>query len=514
MRDAFDIAILGSGFAGSLLAMVARRLGFSVLILERGSHPRFAIGESTSPMTNLLLEELAIEYDLPRLLPFCAYGTWKQCYADVAVGLKRGFTFYHHTAGKRFEADPERGSELLVAASPNDIVADTHWYREDFDHFLVREAQDFGAEYVDRTSVTRLGPLGGVSGISGDRMGRRVEFRAAFVVDATGPRGALSRLLDLPERPLIPGYPGTQALFSHFTGVSRFADLLDSGNGRAPYPPDAAALHHVFEGGWMWVLRFDNGITSAGFAVEDRLAADLGLPEGAAAWDRFLARYPSIGDQFAGSEAVRPFVHMPRLSYRCEGPAWDRRAGWAMLPSANAFVDPLFSTGFPLTLLGIQRLTRALAEARSAPGAPSVRSDYVCRSAAETDNTALLTAACYATFGDFRRFAPLTMLYFVAASYSEMARRLGRPHLAPEFLLGGRGDFHDRFLRHCTAAMQGRPSSASEIERDMEPFNVAGLCDPAKRNHYPVDLEEVVRASRKLEATGAEVRQFIAAMGW
>src|SRR6185369_14797622 len=65
----FDIAILGAGFGGALTAMVARRLGFSVVLLERGSHPRFAIGESTSPLANLLLERIAVEYDLPRLLP-------------------------------------------------------------------------------------------------------------------------------------------------------------------------------------------------------------------------------------------------------------------------------------------------------------------------------------------------------------------------------------------------------------------------------------------------------------
>jgi len=40
----FDLAIVGSGFAGTLLAMIARRLGRSVLMIERGRHPRFAIG--------------------------------------------------------------------------------------------------------------------------------------------------------------------------------------------------------------------------------------------------------------------------------------------------------------------------------------------------------------------------------------------------------------------------------------------------------------------------------------
>ena len=66
MPQDFDIAILGSGFAGSLLAMIARRLGRSVILLERGRHPRFAIGESTTPLTNLLWEELAQRYELPQ----------------------------------------------------------------------------------------------------------------------------------------------------------------------------------------------------------------------------------------------------------------------------------------------------------------------------------------------------------------------------------------------------------------------------------------------------------------
>ena len=55
----YDIAIVGSGFAGSLLAMIARRCGRSVLLLEKGAHPRFAIGESSVPLANLFLGELA-----------------------------------------------------------------------------------------------------------------------------------------------------------------------------------------------------------------------------------------------------------------------------------------------------------------------------------------------------------------------------------------------------------------------------------------------------------------------
>lgn len=502
----FDLAILGSGFAGSLTAMVARRLGYSVLMVERGVHPRFAIGESTSPLTNLLLEELAVRYELPRLLPFTSYGSWKRAYPEVTVGLKRGFTFYKHEPGEAFRPDPERRNELLVAASPNDEVSDTHWFRAEFDHFLVREAQELGAEYVDRTAIQRVTREADTWGLEGERGGAPVRFRARFLVDGTGPRGALSRLLGLPEAEVLPGYPKTEALFSHFTGVNRFADHRMSEG--PPYPPDDAALHHVFPGGWTWVLRFENGITSAGIAVEPEVARELTVEEGAPAWRRFLERFPSIRDHFEGSEAVERFFHFPQLSYRCRVPAG---VGSLLLPSAAGFVDPLFSTGFPLTLLGIHRLGRLLEERRhlTEDWAP----EYSRISSLELTATAALVQACYASFASFPAFSALSMLYFAAASFAEMSRRLEKG-LATEFLLQNQAAFRGLFRRHCAAALEGRPSSLEAIGRDLEPFNIAGLCEPAKRNWYGVDLADVIRGAGKLHSTPDEVTGFFQRMGW
>ena len=108
----------------------------------------------------------------------------------------------------------------------------------------------------------------------------------------------------------------------------------------------------------MWVLRFGNGVTSAGIAVTESLATELRLADGAPAWGRFLARYPSIAAQFADAKPIREFTWMPRVAYRAAQAAGE---GWAMLPSAAAFIDPLFSTGIPLTLLGIERIAEAIA---------------------------------------------------------------------------------------------------------------------------------------------------------
>ena len=65
--------------------MIARRLGYRVMLLERGRHPRFAIGESASPLAGILIEQLADRYDLPRVRPLSAFGTWQRDYPHVVA---------------------------------------------------------------------------------------------------------------------------------------------------------------------------------------------------------------------------------------------------------------------------------------------------------------------------------------------------------------------------------------------------------------------------------------------
>ena len=106
MTASFDIAIIGSGFAGSLLASIARSLGKSAILIERGEHPRFTIGESSTPLANLLIETLADRYQLPWLRPFSKWGTWQATYPNIGCGLKRGFSFFHHKASHNWSFDP------------------------------------------------------------------------------------------------------------------------------------------------------------------------------------------------------------------------------------------------------------------------------------------------------------------------------------------------------------------------------------------------------------------------
>jgi tetracycline 7-halogenase / FADH2 O2-dependent halogenase len=520
-----DLAIVGSGFGGSVMAMIARRLGLRVVLLERGRHPRFAIGESASPLAGILIEQLSDRYDLPRLRPLSAFGTWQRTYPNVVCGLKRGFTYFKHEQGRRYCAADDRANELLVAASPSNELSDTHWLRSDVDHFLVNEAIALGVEYQDLVELERIewqpdgDPL-----LVGVRQGHAVRIRARFVVDASGPRGFVSKALGVDDRG-FDGYPATQALFSHFTDVARCDEMpdFDSGfgirdsgfdqNGAvAPFPMDDAALHHVFAGGWMWVLRFGNGVTSAGVAVEDWLAEDLKLAEGEPAWARLLARYPSVAAQFADARPTRSFTWMPRLAYRANHAAGER---WAMLPSAAAFIDPLFSTGIPLTLLGIERLAGILEGGLDQAGGsshPPISFDpptYSAATLADADRTARFIAGSYAGFRQFPMFASYSMFYFVAASYSEMARRLASARTPRGFLCGDSDAFTSALnrLSPATTSAAEVEGYACEVASAVADWNIAGLSDPQKRNWYPVDLEDTIRGARKLGLTPQQVRE-------
>lgn len=513
-----DIAIVGAGFAGSILAMICRQCGWEVVLLERGRHPRWVIGESSTPLANLALEEIAAEFDLPELAPFAKFGTWQQHHPDIACGLKRGFTFLHHARRSATSTAWNPRDQLLVAASPHHRIADTHWFRPEFDAHLTTLAVRRGALYLDSTTLTHAEPQSNRLVLRGTRAERPVEVRARYVIDASGARSFLQHAFALPAGPFH-AFPKTQAIYSHFSGVERLDQLhphwpADS----APYPVDDAALHHVFPGGWIWVLHFNNGITSAGAALTAQTAHRLGAQDPSAAWQRLLATLPTVKRQFARATAIRPFIHIPNLSFRTGVVAGPR---WALLPSAAGFVDPLLSTGFALTLLGIRRIVQHLQHAPDFKPSPEARGGYQKATLDELDLTATLVGSLYAAMPHPPLFNALSLLYFAAASYAETWRRLGRP--APAFLLADRPAFRHELLhlnKHARR-LAANPTPHARDLRDFDravrqaiaPIDVAGLADASRQNWYPVDVRDLFAAAPRLDASTAEIQAMLRRCG-
>ena len=341
-------------------------------------------------------------------------------------------------------------------------------------------------------------------------------MHASFVVDATGPHGCLHHLLGLHQQP-FPNYPATQALYSHFRGVKRAVEnsaphRLDC----PPYPIEDAAVHHIFDGGWVWLLHFSNGVTSAGVAATEAMAEKLRLAEGQPAWSGLLHRIPSVAAQFADAKAIISFTHIPRLAFRSSTIVGNR---WALLPSAAGFVDPLLSTGFPLTLLGIGRLATAMEEHWQRPSLQDELSRYAASTHAELDATARLISALYANMNNFEAFRAISLLYFAAASFSETVRRLDRPHLAEGFLLHNNprfGPASRTLLERARARVAAGATThfLQEVRRAIEPFDVAGLCAERVPPWYPVDADDLRRSAWKVGATQDEIAQMLDRSGF
>jgi FADH2 O2-dependent halogenase len=518
-RRSFDVVIIGSGFSGSLMAMVCLQLGRSVLLVEKGTHPRFAIGESTTPLTNLLIEEIAREFSLDFLNDFSNWGRWQKSHPGVSCGLKRGFSFFHHQEGRPFQRHEDRRSELLVAASPSASLADTHWFREEFDEFLLKKAIDAGVVYMERTELIAAEETQSGMYLSCRNSGTEVSIEGKFVIDASGPRGALFRVLGGRERS-IGAMPSTRALFGHFNSLPRFGDSEPFERDEVlPYPVDDAAVHHVFPSGWFWALRFNNGRSSAGVVARSDWGEAWSRGTEQADWQRLIARFPSLDKLFRNASVIDGLKSIDQLPFLATE---IHSRHWALLPSAAASIDPLFSTGFPLTLLGVIRLGRAIGQFwRTEPFETEVR-DYARTTLDEVERVGRLVGLAYKVMPYPKVFNALTRLYFCAVSFEETNRRLRRVPIANAFYLGDDSRFRDR-IDHCMnqieilvadgQAQQDPNKLVALIQECVDPFNVIGIGKEGKKNRCPVDLGDLFESVDKLGATREEIRSMLVRSG-
>jgi FADH2 O2-dependent halogenase len=508
---AYDVAIVGSGFAGSVLARCLTRQGRQVLLVEKDRHPRFAIGESSTPLAAIALERLAARYDLDDLHSLAAHGRWLAHHPDVRRGLKRGFTFFRHQPGKPLS--PEPGSRLLVAASPDDAVSDSHWLRSDVDAFLVERAIADGVEYRDRCEVEEVVEDDRFVTLSGTREGASFQARADFVVDASGPAAAVARRLGADRVPR-PARFRSGVIFSHFSGVqplSRVWEREGSPVEPGPYPDERAAVHHLVEEGWIYVLPFDHDCVSVGLVAD----GDIEEFQGEELWLRVLAKYPTLGHQFRDATLLRSLSVRSPLQYRLTRAVGDR---WAALPHVYSFLDPMYSTGMAWSLLGIERLGEVLCS--SGRVRREGLTSYERRLSAEAAQMERLLYGAHLARPDFSVYVAHSQLYFALVSFEEVRQRLfdgPNGETSGRRFLGGGDEWAERLLSEAVARLEewsakGRSSSGAEdferwVSEAIASRNIAGLADRARRNLYPVDLDVLIERAGLIGLSSDEMRQ-------
>lgn len=401
MSNCCDVAIIGSGLIGSALASILAKRGLSVTIFEAGTHPRFAIGESMILESSELLRSLGSLYDVPELTELSSEFFLHR--AGSSHGVKRHFGFVHHGEGGTHEL------QAVIPRYPHGH--ELHLFRQDSDAKLLAVAVSAGVHVFQNTRVTGVILPESPGGMA--RLETRAGvFEARFVVDASGLRNVLREHSGSATNAL---HTHSRAAFTHAIGVKAY-----SSSHRLPYAMFEGTLHHLFAGGWMWMIPFNNHarstnpLCSLGVMLDSRRDPEVGL-------DHLVKRFPAIAGQLEHAVAVRPWTHTGRIQHRAarlSGP------GWAVLGLAAGFVDPLFSKGMVLGLSGVATLADALLEAwhKTPEGGLAPRlGGYEDMLNTMLHHHDRLVAASYASFDHPEAWRVMSVIW-LAGAYLELVR--------------------------------------------------------------------------------------------
>jgi FADH2 O2-dependent halogenase len=348
--NSYDCCILGAGIAGTTSALVLAQAGLRVLVIEAGQHPRFAIGESLVPTSTLGFAYLARIYGIPELRQISHYPSMLD--SQLSGWPKLGFWFGHQREGQWIQP----GNELMFLSPGLPMGPDVHMLRADVDGFLASRLADYGVDYTDRTVLAdwQEGEDHDTLVLEKDGQTRAVTTR--FMLDCSGHDSFLSKRMNLRESPTRLK-TNTRAIFSHFRDVAFLEDIIGTPCARFGTRRDAGTVHHCFDGGWFWLIRFDNGTCSIGLVLDRRAYPDNNLPA-EEEFRSFVKRFPTVAAQLARATAIRPMVKTGRLQFTSRRIFGKR---YLLAPHASNFIDPLFSTGMDLTVVFIARMAPILA---------------------------------------------------------------------------------------------------------------------------------------------------------
>ncbi len=353
----FDLIIIGGGIAGGMLAAAMARNGVRTLVLEGGVHPKFAIGESMILETSEIMRSLAMIFDVPELETFSS--EYFMPVAGTTHGVKRHFSFLPH------QEDQEPNAQNLVQAviPKHPYGHELHLYRQDTDYYYLSVAMKYGAVVNQNVKVTQVDIGEKQTLITTDT---NKQYSADYVVDAGGHNSIIAMANDLREKDGLLTH--TRSIFTHMVDVSSYHEQGPTANELGvPFSLSEGTHHHVFEGGWMWVIPFNNhsqasnNLCSVGLLLDPRIhpiREDLTPEE---EFNAFLSRYPAMERHLKGAKSVRNWIRTGRIQYTSKECVGDR---FTLLGHAAGFIDPLFSKGLYSSLASVLTFGRLFLSAR------------------------------------------------------------------------------------------------------------------------------------------------------
>lgn len=304
-----DILIIGGGPAGATAAALLAQRGFAVCLLEKAHHPRFHIGESLLPANMPLLDQLGVRQQVD------------------AIGMPKWGAEFNSFEGER--QSHVEFSEAWGTANPSAYQVK----RADFDHILLNNARQQGAEVIEGCRVRAVRFEAEQVQIEAHHDDGSVQdFVADFVIDASGRDTFLANQLKSKQKNK---QHNSAALYAHFTGVTRLEGKRAG---------DISIFW--FAHGWFWLIPLADGSTSIGavcwpaYMATRKVGVEQFLMETIALAPKLAARLQHA--RLASKvEATGNYSYTSSISHapRC-----------ILLGDAYAFVDPVFSSGVYLAM--------------------------------------------------------------------------------------------------------------------------------------------------------------------
>jgi flavin-dependent dehydrogenase len=324
-----DVAIVGGGMAGALLARQLKRTrpGLSVGLFEKATECSYKVGES--------LVEIAANYLIRR------HQLSEYLYENHLP--KNGLRYFFD--------DESHATDLAEMSEIGPINLPFHPAfqidRARFDADLLAMAEEAGVEVRTGARVEDLEMgSGGEPHRFAARAGDSAEpYRCRWLIDASGRAGLLAKHFDLrtPEED-----HRIASVWARFRGVS---DIDQVGNaewrGRVRHSARRlSTLHFWYEGYWFWMIPLRGGVTSVGLVGEIARDREIRTAQG---FREFLGRHGAV-EQLLGAAEMIDCASFSQIAYGTERFLHPDR--WGVVGEAALATDPFYSPGADFIALG------------------------------------------------------------------------------------------------------------------------------------------------------------------
>ncbi len=386
-----DVIIIGGGPAGAALGTYLARDGHKTLIIEKDIHPRDHVGESLTPSTNLVFQELG--------------------FLD-----KMNDAGFIHKPGTGWNAPRSplwKFVEIWLFEYPIPNAPQPYTYnveRDVMDTMLLRHAHENGAKVLQGVKVQNVlfedGRAVGVRAQVTDGWER--DLYAKLIVDASGRRCFLASQLGMKKK---------DANFNQFCMFSWFRGVKEP-----PKRYEGFTLFYFLglNQGWTWHIPLRNGITSMGVVLDKEDFQKSGMSHEDFFYS-LVKRNRTFTHAMQDAERIRPWWIEGDYSYKIDkfvGP------GWMLVGDSLRFVDPIFSSGVDVALFSSKYAYETIRKAWATGDEAAAFADYQSRVETGVDTW-------YELISTFYRLQNLVTMYATRPKWREQIVRTlqGNPYL-------------------------------------------------------------------------------------